>query len=1040
MWISNLAIRRPIVVIVAMIVLSLAGVLALRGLETDEFPDVQPPMVTVMVPFPGAAPSQVERELLRPLEDRIRSTSGLKRLQGTAGDGYALLLVEYQFNRTSAEALQETRDAVSAARGDLPSESEEPVIERFSETDLPVMSLAVAGGGDPLALGADARRIAKALRVVDGVAQVRVIGDAVPSVSVEVDPARLRAAGASLPSLVALLESQNISLPVGRLEASASEWALRFEGRPQTAREFENLAIKAPEGRLVRLRDVADVRIAARDQRTAARVNGATAVTLDIRKRRGASATTVSDALHEKLAELRPTLPANRTVEVIQDGGVRTSHAVADVQKTLIEGALLTVLVVFVFLNSWRSTVITGLALPVSVMASFVAVWMFGFKLETHSLLGLSLAIGILIDDAIVVRDNIVRHVEMGKDHVTAAREGTAEIGLAVLATTAAIVVVFLPVAFMDGLAGQYFKPFALTIVAAVLVSLFVSFSLDPMLSAYWPDPHLAPEQRGFVGRQLARFNHWFDGLATGYRGVVHWALTHRLLTLGVAVASLVLAVMAPALGLVESEFVPEDDRGELAIQVETPPGTALPVTLERAETAAKLARALPEVRTTYTTVGSGDEDVTKAQVLVLLHPRATRTRSARQVAALLREQTSQLDGATFAPAEVGIEGNQKPIQLLVRGATADSLPAIAASLASRIRQIPGAADVTLSVRPGQPSLNVRMERGLASVLGVTPGDLAGSLRAAFAGVEAGNWIDDQGDLRKVIVRFPEALRGELASVDRLPLVAGPSGAAVQFSQLASLTRDSVATKIEHENGEATVTITANVFGKPLGTVSSAITAELNATPLPPGVSVGFAGDVKEQQEIFGNIITALVVAVVAMYLVLVLQFNSWIEPMAILTSLPLSAIGVVAGLALTGKTINIMSMIGIILLAGVVAKNAILLIEFAKQLQERGLSLVDALVTAGAERLRPIVMTTVALVAGMLPVALGNGEGAQFRAPLGVAVIGGTITSTLLTLLVVPVIYAILVEARGRLARLAIRPATSAPVASVTHAAQTVQ
>ena len=1022
MWISDLAIRRPIVAVVAMLVLVLGGLVALRNLETDEWPDVQAPMVTVTVPYPGATPAQVERELLRPLEERVRGVAGLKQLKGTAGDGFALLFAEFVFSKPATEAMQEVRDAVGAARGDLPDEAEEPVIERFSETDLPVLSIALGGPGAALDLGADARRIARELRGVPGVAEVRVIGDATPELSVRVRPAALTASGVTLAQLMQLLEAQNVSVPIGRLEHGSREAALRFQGRPIDAAAFAALPLVQADGRLVRVGDVADVSVAAAEQRAGARVNGSPAVTLDVRKRRGASATTVGEALHARLTELGPTLPAARTMRVVQDAGVRTAHAVWDVQKTLVEGAVLTVLVVFCFLNSWRSTVITGLALPVSVLASFIAVRAFGFKLETMSLMGLSLAIGILIDDAIVVRENIVRHVEMGKDHITASREGTREIGIAVLATTAAIVVVFLPVGFMDGLAGQYFKPFALTIASAVLVSLCVSFSLDPMLSAYWPDPHLPLAERSWVSRQLGRFNAWFDSLADRYRAAISWALAHRALTMGIAVSTLVAAVALPAAGIVGTEFMPEDDRGEIGIIVEAPPGASLAYTMEKAEAMATLARRLPEVRTTYTTAGGGDGDATQARVLVLLTARDQRTRSARDVAAALRGTGTGLSGATYAVMDLGLAGLVKPIQLQVRGTDASTLPRVAARIAEQLRTVPGAVDLALSSRSGTPAIDIEPHRGLSAAIGMAPADVAGALRAAFAGVDVGHWVDGEGDLRNVVVRFPSEQRRGIADLAALPLfvgsaAAGGGPAAVPFAQVATATRTTAPTRIEHDNGSASVTISANVLGRPLGDVSAEIDRTLAGMTLPPGVSIAYAGDVKDQQEVFGNILLALAIAVVGMYFVLVLQFNSWLEPLAILASLPLAAVGVVGALALAGMTINIMSMIGVILLAGIVAKNAILLLEFAKQLRERGASLSDALIEAGAVRLRPIVMTTVALVAGMVPVAMGTGEGAMFRAPLGMAVIGGTITSTVLTLLVIPVVYALLDVARARMA-----------------------
>ncbi|MDX2193953.1 MAG: efflux RND transporter permease subunit [Gemmatimonadales bacterium] len=1035
MWISDISIRKPIAAIVAMLVLVLAGTLALRALKTDEFPDVAMPVVAVTLPYPGAAPGQVERDVLRPVEQKLAGLGGLKRLFGTAGDGYAAIFAEFVYAKAPAEAMQEVRDAVGAVRSELPREVREPVIERYSETDLPIQSVVLASSTEPpLALGERARRLARELRTIPGVAQVTVIGASVPELGVRLRPDAMRAAGVGMGDVVAALQAQNVSAPLGRLQGPAGEQSLRLAARPADASAFAALVIARGGAGVVRLGDVATVQEGVAERRSGASYDGTDAVSLDVRKARGASTTDVAARVRSRLDEARQALPAGTTLTVVQDAGLRTGRAVADVGKTLVEGAVLTVLVVFLFLNSWRSTVITGLALPVSVLASFIAVWLFGFKLETMSLLGLSLAIGLLVDDAIVVRENIVRHVEMGKDHRTAAREGTAEIGLAVLATTLAIVVVFVPVAFMDGVAGQWFKPFALTIACAVLVSLFVSFSLDPMLSAYWPDPHRAPGTGGPVTRALDRFNAWFDRLAHGYRGVVRWALAHRGATLGLALASLVAAAAIPAAGWVGTEFLPADDQSELRILVETPPGTPLAETMRRAEGMARLARAEPEVTGTYLTVGGQQGEVTDGSIVVRLRPRAERERSVREVLAVLRARAREVPGATFSFLESGVgSSGTKPLQVVLTGADGDVLPAAARGLAEAMGAIPGVVDVTLDARAGQPQLEVAPVRALGARLGLAPADLAEALQVAFAGLEVGEWIDPEGQGRKVVVRVEDHARREAADLERLPLLvpspAGPS-AAVALAQVATVTPGSGPARVQHRNGRAAVTIGAAVAGRPLGDVAAAVDSLVAATTLPPGVQVLQGGDVESQREVFGSIGLALAVALAGMYFVLVLQFESWVEPLAILASLPLSLVGVVGALWLTGDTLNLMSLIGVVLLAGLVAKNAILLLEFAKQLhEERGVPLGDALVEAGAVRLRPIVMTTLALVAGMVPVALGHGEGAQFRAPLGVAVIGGTLTSTLLTLVVIPSLYEAMREAAERATRVAGRLAGGASV-----------
>ncbi|MEP6765005.1 MAG: efflux RND transporter permease subunit, partial [Gemmatimonadaceae bacterium] len=694
--------------------------------------------------------------------------------------------------------------------------------------------------------------------------------------------------------------------------------------------------------------------------------------------------------------------------------------SVENVQATMFEGALLTVLVVFLFLNSWRSTVITGLALPVSVLASFVAVWVFGFTLNTMSLLGLSLAIGILIDDAIVVRENIVRHVEMGKDHYTAAREGTDEIGLAVAATTFSIVSVFVPIAFLYGEAGQWFKPFALTIACSVLVSLFVSFSLDPMLSAYWPDPHVAEDKKWWITKRLDSFNHWFNGLSHRYRRVIGWALDHPKSMVTLSLVSLAVAIALPATGIVGGGFMPEDDRGELNVSVQTPPGSNLAATRIKIEEAIRIAHGYPEVTHTFATIGGASGAVDEGKIYIRLSPRSERKRSATKLGAQIRQDVSKIAGAQIAVYTSDFAGQQKQIQIQLRGNNQQALDKLAAQYKEIVTSVPGTVDVGLSTKGQKPELNVSVERSLAGSLGLTVGAVAQSLRPAFAGVEVGDWVDPMGETRKVRLRLDSDARTRVTDLTSLPLSVGGQGqvntVSLPLGQIADVSTSLGPAVISHLNRDKVVMVEANVQGRALNEVNGDIAAKTASITLPPGVQISSGGEVEQQKKVFIPIMLALGVAIMLMYLVLVVQFGSFLDPLAILISLPLSLIGVMSALAITGQTINIMSMIAVILLAGIVAKNAILLIDFAKWAREKnGMPLREALIEAGAIRLRPILMTTFALIAGMLPVAFGTGEGAQFRAPLGIAVIGGVTTSTFLTLLVIPTFYEIMDAARTK-------------------------
>ena len=1033
MFISDFAIKRPLITVVTMIALVVFGLASLSRLDTDEFPAIDAPIVFVGIAYPGASPDVVEREVVTRLEDKISGISGIDKINSTSRDGFAQIIVQFVFSKPVDQATQDIRDAISAVRAQLPSEILEPIIQRFDPNQLPIVSLALTStvlSTPELTQLAD-QGIAGELRAIAGVAQVNVVGGDSAQLNINVRPRDLAAFGVGIDQVVNAVRAQNLAAPVGQVNSAMEQRSIRLEGRFEHPEEFNQLVIAQRGGALITLGQVATVEAGAAEPNSAALFNGTQAIGLDIVKSREYSTTAVADLVKARIDELQKTLPSGTRLEVVRDAGVRVRNSVRNVVEALVEGAVLTVLVVFLFLNSWRSTVITGLALPVSVLTSFVPLAIFGFTLNTMSLLGLSLAIGILIDDAIVVRENIVRHVELGRDHMTAAHEGTDEIGLAVAATTFSIVAVFAPVGFMPGVAGQWFKPFALTIACAVLVSLFVSFSLDPMLSAYWPDPQLeAHERRNPIARALDRFNVWFDRQADRYKGLIAWALDHRW-TMVVLAAMSFFGAIALQIVIGAFAFVPVSDQSELNIAIETPPGSSLDYTTLKAEEVARMIRTRSEVLYTYTTVGSssGTGEVDNASIYVKLKPKNQRSLSQDAIGEQLRTRMHLLGGATAYIYASGFGGAQKQLQLQLQGPDPNVLGQLADRIAALVRETPGAVDVGLSTRGQKPELNVRVNRGLAGTLGVNLGQLAQSLRFAFAGVDAGTWVDPTGISRYVHVRLVPQARENASDLGQLPVVVAPSvtsgttqpGAGgsmtppvVPLNQVATITPSFGPAQIDHYQRQRVITIGANVEGASFGNVSQDVMRKVGKIQMPAGYRVSAGGQAESQSQVFGSIFTALGIAVMLMYLILVVQFGSFLDPLAILISLPLSLIGVVLALLITRDSLNLMSLIGVILLMGIVAKNAILLIDFAKWAhKDRGVDRREALIEAGRIRLRPIMMTTLALIAGMIPVALGLGEGADFRAPLGRAVIGGVITSTILTLVVIPTVYEILDEWR---------------------------
>ncbi len=1011
MILSDFSIKRPLVVVVVTIALMLFGYFALTNLKTNQFPDVQPPVLVVNVPYPGASPETVEREILNRVEDSMSTIQGIRDIRSYARESSATIVVFFDFDKDLTAAAQELRDSISTVRDKLPTEMKEPFINRADPNAQPVMSLALSSDVlSPLELSRLAEiQIGRQLRSVPGVALVELEGELEREMTVFLNSHAMREAKVSAQEVVAALRSQNLAAPVGRVVNGLEEQSIRLQGRLKDVSEFEQMVVKQNGDQAIRLGQVADIVDGGAEQRRLSFFNGKKALGIDITKAREASTISVTDEIKDKLEEINKTLPKEVELVIVSDQGEDVAASMRNVTEALGLGALLTIVVVFVFLNSWRSTLITSLALPTSVLASFIAVWACGFTLNFMSLLGLSLAIGVLIDDAIVVRENIVRHMEMGKDNMTAARDGTREIGMAVIATTMSIVAVFIPIAFLDGITGQWFKPFGLTVACSVLVSLFISFTIDPMMSAYWHDPdHDKNIKRRGLGKVFQNFNIWFDHQAERYSRLISWALKHRKSMWSLAFLSFFGALVLQA-KFGGSGFMPDTDNGALIVSIRAPSEASIDYTKVKAAQVAEITQLLPEHRYTQTTIGV-QGNITRAQVFVRLVPEKDRDRSAKEVAEEVRGKIKALVGAEFtvsADLGGGGGGDGKPLQIQFRGPETRVLEGIVMDYVEKLKKVPGAVDVGLSAQDPKPELQVEFDRGLAASVGLSMSDAANAMRLAFAGAEIGDWVDPTGETRNVFVRVRPEERATVADLEQLPLLSSKTGALVPLEQVATVTLGKGPALIEHLDRETMMAVTANVQGRSFGEVFADAMKLAKQIDFPPGYDLVVGGEGRDQQEVFGKIFGALGLAVVLMYLILVVQFHSFTAPVAIMMSLPLSLIGVVLALLIGNSTLNLMSLIGVVMLMGIVAKNAILLVDCARKKEQlEGMSLEESLIAAGRERLRPILMTTFALVAGMLPVAIGVGEGSGFYRPLGIAVIGGTITSTILTLLVVPTFY----------------------------------
>ena len=1012
MFLSNLSIKRPVVATVMMLTLVTLGLFSWRQLPIDMMPEVEIPVLSIITEYPGASPETVEREVSRKIEEAVNPISGVKHVNSVSREGLSSVIVEFELEVKINDVSQEARAKINAIRRDLPESMKEPVIQKFDFAAMPVISLAVRSSTlSPRELTELAdRKIKRRVENIRGVARAKLVGSSDREVTVNLDPARLSALGMGVDEVVAGLASENVNTPLGRLTLGGTEMPLRISGKPADTAGFESMVIGRRGTQPIRLSDVATIEDTVEEQRSLALVNGKPAVAIDIIKQTKANTVAVVDGVRAAVDELRSELPAGVEIQVVRDTSNFIREAVADVQMTLVLGAVLTVFIVFLFLNSWRSTVITGLTLPISVIAAFIVMHFLGMTLNTLTLMALSLAIGLLIDDAIVVRENIVRHLEQGEDHFEAARKGTDEIGLAVLATSMSIIAVFVPVAFMKGIIGRFFFQFGLTVAFAVLVSLFVSFTLDPMLSSRWHDPDIhRGGKRSWWHRPLDWFNEQFERMADGYKRVIGWALDHRKTVVAVALAAFVGGIGVFA--TLEAEFMTPMDQGEFVMKIKSAPGSSIAETTGRLEQTLKAMAEFKEVAYTYASIGAGDADTVRdATVFVKLVPKHERDVRLRQFIHNARLRLEKIPGLVLSIQE-DPDSWQKPLSVAVQGEDIATLKQYAAAVKRELYTVPGIVDIEAQMEHDLPEYRLIVDRERASASGLGSGALASTLGVLVGGQAVSTYEDEEGEAVDVRLRLPKELRGDVRQVGDLkmtvPTAAGP--ALVPLNDLVTFTRATSPAEIGRRDMTRQVTIDANLDSLPLGTAGTLAMTAAERVTMAPGYKLVLGGDTEMMVESFGYLAEALLLAIIFVYLILAAQFESFIDPLAIMLALPLSIVGMAGTLKLTGDTINIMSLIGLIMLMGLVTKNAILLVDYTKVLRGRGMDRRTAIITAGRTRLRPILMTTTAMIFGMLPLFFALGEGAEFRAPLARAVVGGLVTSTLLTLVVVPVVYTLL-------------------------------
>ena len=1009
MCITRVSINNPVFATMVMAAVAVLGLFAYHRLRVEQMPDVSLPFALVLTTYPGASPEVVEADVTKPLEYAINTISGVKLIRSNSREGRSEVFAEFRMATEMARAMQDVRDKVAQARTAFPRDVKDPLVLRADfENQQPVVSLAVLSptmGLRELTSLTD-QTIVKGLENVPGVARIDVSGRVTRQILVQIKPNALTALGIGIDQVVTAIRAANQDVPAGRITHGASDSIVRVEGRIKDPAQFGRVIVARQGGAPVYVSQVADVIDGEKEETSLARINGLPAITLDLHKAQDANIVETGHGIKEAIEALKPRLPADVELRIAQSTADTVEASVNRVKQTIVEGALLTVLIVFLFLHSWRSTIITGLTLPIAVIATFIALYAFGFTLNFLTLMALSLCIGLLIDDSIVVRENIVRHLGLGKDHVTAAREGTDEIGLAVMATTFAIVAVFVPIAFMSGIIGRFFFQFGLTVAVAVLVSLFVSFTLDPMLSSVWHDPPGNRFRRmPWLGRVMDRVERGIEWVHVLYGSILQWALGHRIKVLAIALASFLGSfALVPLIG---TEFIPQADESFLSLRLNTPVGSSLEYTDGKVRQVEETLKAIPGIALVMTTVGT-DEGRNYARINLKLAERRDRARTQKEIERAIRKALKPIPG--IDPAF----GFDRPVWVNLLGPDPETMTRLINEFAVKVARVPGIADLEISEKAAQPALSIRLNNDAAADLGITVQQVGETVRPLLAGDTVSYWLGPDGQNYEVNVQLAKDQRRLASDLGNLYLTTGkrgPDGEArmVPLRQVAEIVETTSPQIIKRQELQRRVALYANAEGRPSGDVNADVAKIMKETVLPPGYRFDVGGQAKDMQESFQAALAALGLAVIFIYLILASQFASFTQPVAIMASLPFSLIGVFLALLLTGTTLNLFSIIGFIMLMGLVTKNAILLVDFANRARRGGASLADALLQSGQVRLRPILMTTAAMIGGMLPLALGLGEGGETQAPMGRAIIGGVITSTLLTLVVVPVLYAYL-------------------------------
>ncbi|TAK53409.1 MAG: efflux RND transporter permease subunit [Bacteroidetes bacterium] len=1028
MTLTELSIKRPTLIVVIFSVLGLLGIFSYIQLKYELLPKITPPWVTIITVYPGASPSEVEASVTKVIEDAVSGIDKISTVYATSQEGISIVSLEFTMSADINVALQDAQRKVNEVQSRFPSTAKAPTISKFALDELPVLRMGITSSmpsREFFQLVKD--KIQPRLAKIAGVGQITLVGGDEREIKINIDPQKLRSYNLSLLQVTQLIKTSNMDFPTGKINTDDDQYIVRLAGKFKSLDEIRNLVLgQSREGGMIRLRDVAEIEDGQKEYSMLSRINGTPSIGILVQKQSEANTVEVSKLVRAEIPNIEGAYKdINLAFEIAQDGALFTIDAANAVKEDLALAILFVALVMLAFLHSIRNSLIVLVAIPASLLSTFIGVYAFDMTLNLMTLLGLSLVIGILVDDSIVVLENIYRHLEHGDERRSAALKGRNEIGFAALSITLVDVVVFIPLALVSGIVGNILREFALVVVFSTLMSLFVSFTITPLLAS-----RFAKLERLTKGTILGRFALWFEKgyhkLADVYQHILKWSLSDSvwfsvlgmkftnklkviLLTTGLMLAALSLV----PLGFVGSEFMTVADRGEFTVTIEVPSGSTLEHTNHVTRQVENIISGFPEVSKMFINVGTssdgliGQSSNNLADLNIALVPKYERTKSTDDVIYEIKEKLRGLPGVKTRVNPIGIFGvaNQAPIALMVSGSNYDDVRVAAERVEAVVRTVPGTTDVRLSSEVGKPETRIDIDREKMASLGLTLGDIGASLRIAFSG-------DDDSKYREGSTEYPlrivldEFDRSKPEDIENLTFM-NRKGQLIELKQFATMTQATGPTKLQRQDRNYAVTVYSQAVGRPIGSITADIKKELTKTTLYPGINISYLGDEKNRSEGFGSLFLALFAAILFVYMIMVALYDSYIYPFVVLFSIPVAMIGALLALALTMKSLSIFSMLGVIMLIGLVAKNAILLVDRTNQMRtERQMHTVEALLEAGQSRLRPILMTTASMIVGMLPIAFSLSPGSEWKSGLAWALIGGLLSSLLLTLVLVPVVY----------------------------------